>query len=255
LLHDYPDTIIEFEFLEHLHARGVPAAFGGDRDGVVCRIIRPGMPVIEAVKEVPLKNKAGNANFPRTPETWASLQTMALGRALKRLGMPDDTVSLRTLLLWRQRNAEVAAIGSGQPVEPQAQIGAGAPQVIGAALAAAPPPGSQDGAEPSEGRESAPGGASDDSEPCDHTWDCEEDGSCTCTTCGEFSPPPIDDADLEATLGSIRRTISALQGPQAKAWSSFKKSKGFPASIDDYDGGEAADAMAFLDELAEDTGS
>lgn len=105
LLEDHPQATYEF----HLRTGdeiGVPDEYGGgDRKFCVCTItFGEGRAPVEAWKPV-----AGNG----TPDEWNILCTKTLGRALKRAGYPDDLHDLKALVLWRQREAEIAAIKAG----------------------------------------------------------------------------------------------------------------------------------------------
>jgi hypothetical protein len=110
LLEDHPQATYEF----HLRTGdeiGVPDEYGGgDRKFCVCTItFDEGRASVEAWKPV-----AGNG----TPDEWNILCTKTLGRALKRAGYPDDLHDLKALVLWRQREAEIAAIKAGSlPLE------------------------------------------------------------------------------------------------------------------------------------------
>lgn len=110
LLEDHPQATYEF----HLRTGdeiGVPDEYGGgDRKFCVCTItFDEGRASVEAWKPV-----SGNG----TPDEWNILCTKTLGRALKRAGYPDDLHDLKALVLWRQREAEIAAIKAGSlPLE------------------------------------------------------------------------------------------------------------------------------------------
>lgn len=110
LLQDHPQTTYEFR-LRAGDEVGVPDEYGGgDRKFCVCTItFGEGRASVEAWKPV-----AGNG----TPDEWNVLCTKTLGRALKRAGYPDDLHDLKALVLWRQREAEIAAIKAGSlPLE------------------------------------------------------------------------------------------------------------------------------------------
>lgn len=104
LLEDHPRAVHEFELKKGTDI-GVPSAYGGDGMFCVCTITIPGQEPIVAYKEAPKK---------KDPDEWVVACTKTLGRALKKAGYPDDLKDLKALVLWRQRNAEVAAIGSGR---------------------------------------------------------------------------------------------------------------------------------------------
>lgn len=104
LLEDHPRATHEFE-LKKGSTIGIPSEYGGDGNFCVCTIRIPGQEPIVAYKEAPKK---------KDPDEWVVACTKTLGRALKKAGYPDDLKDLKALVLWRQRNAEVAAIASGQ---------------------------------------------------------------------------------------------------------------------------------------------
>jgi hypothetical protein len=122
LLEDHPAATYEFT-TALAEDFGVPQDFGGDAMVCVATIKRPGLPDVVAWK-APGPEGTGHGKDQRTPDGWNILQTKTLGRALKRAGYPDDMPSLKALVLWRQRNAEVAAITGG--AAPHLQLGPGA---------------------------------------------------------------------------------------------------------------------------------
>src|SRR5690606_29496392 len=124
LLEDHPGATHSFT-IKSGQDLGIPQQFGGDKDFCVCTIEVPGHEPTTAWKEVPAR---GDSN------DWAVLQTKTLGRALKKAGYPDDMVDLKALMLWRRRNAEVAALSEGAPLgelaagptsNPQPELSAG----------------------------------------------------------------------------------------------------------------------------------
>jgi hypothetical protein len=105
LLEDHPEATYDFR-LATGDEIGVPDEYGGGtKKFCVCTISfgENRAPVI-AWKPV-----SGNG----TPDEWNILCTKTLGRALKRAGYPDDLHDLKALVLWRQREAEIAAIKGG----------------------------------------------------------------------------------------------------------------------------------------------
>lgn len=121
LLEDHPEA--EYEFSTALAQDfGVPTDFGGDALVCVATIKRPGLPDVVAWK-APGPEGRGHGQDERSPDGWNILQTKTLGRALKRAGYPDDMPSLKALVLWRRRNAEVGAITAGVAL---AELGPGA---------------------------------------------------------------------------------------------------------------------------------
>jgi hypothetical protein len=124
LLEDHPDATYTFRMVDGAEI-GVPPSYGGDRRFCLCRIeFGAGRAPVEAWKPVPDKGD---------PDQWNILCTKTLGRALKRAGYPDDLHDLKALVLWRQRDAEIAAIRGGS-----AQISLPSANAI-AALPAADP--------------------------------------------------------------------------------------------------------------------
>lgn len=85
----------------------IPPNYGGGGSFCVARIEFPtssGRPPVEGYKSVASKG---------TADEWNILCSKTLGRALKKAGYPDDLKDLKALVLWRQREAEIAAINSG----------------------------------------------------------------------------------------------------------------------------------------------
>jgi hypothetical protein len=107
LLEDHPKATHEFEMRGGAEI-GVPDQYGGQGDFCVCTLRIPGQEPIVAYKEAPRG---------KDPDDWVVACTKTLGRALKKAGYPDDLKDLKALVLWRQRNAEVAAIGAGVALE------------------------------------------------------------------------------------------------------------------------------------------
>jgi hypothetical protein len=100
-------------------AKGGEEHFTGEF--VVCTIDPGnGSPTITAWREIPGREKRSGSwvAVSKTPENWRKLTTMALGRALKQAGYPDDTDDLKTLLLWRRRDVELKMLASGHSPPP-----------------------------------------------------------------------------------------------------------------------------------------
>ena len=122
LLEDHPDATYTFRMVSGDEI-GVPASYGGAKQFCLCRIeFGAGRAAVEAWKPVADKG---------TPDEWNILCTKTLGRALKRAGYPDDLHDLKALVLWRQRDAEIAAIrgGAAQIALPTANVIAAVPTV------------------------------------------------------------------------------------------------------------------------------
>jgi hypothetical protein len=104
LLEDHPTATYSFDLVAGKDI-GVPDSYGGGKSFCLCTIhFGAGRADVTAWKPVPDK---GN------PDDWNILCTKTLGRALKRAGYPDDLKDLKALVLWRQRDAEIAAIRGG----------------------------------------------------------------------------------------------------------------------------------------------
>ena len=104
LLGDHPDATYTFDLVSG-DAIGVPESYGGGKQFCLCTI-RFGAGRAEVTAWKPVADKG-------TPDEWNILCTKTLGRALKRAGYPDDLHDLKALVLWRQRDAEIAAIKAG----------------------------------------------------------------------------------------------------------------------------------------------
>lgn len=109
LLEDHPSA--EVTFTEGKASDfDVPERWGGDK--AVCVATITGLSGDrKPVTAYKVADKVGD------PDAWNLLCTKTLGRALKRAGYPDDMPSLRALVLWRQRNAEVDAIEGGHVLQ------------------------------------------------------------------------------------------------------------------------------------------
>jgi hypothetical protein len=104
LLEDHPDATYTFDLVSG-DAIGVPESFGGGKQFCLCTIrFGSGRATVTAWKAVPDRG---------SPDEWNILCTKTLGRALKRAGYPDDLHDLKALVLWRQREAEIADIKAG----------------------------------------------------------------------------------------------------------------------------------------------
>lgn len=119
-------------------------ATGGDEDFTgefcVCTVDPgDGGPKVTAWREIPSRERRGGSwkPYPKTPENWRKLTTMALGRCLKQLGLADDTEDLKALLLWRRRDVELKALAAG--VSPPPALGS-APTEADLDAAAKPQP-------------------------------------------------------------------------------------------------------------------
>lgn len=104
LLEDHPDATYDFALVNGTEL-GIPEAYGGEKKFCVATIRFTG-----ARSDVSAWKPVANSG---SPDDWNILCTKTLGRALKRAGYPDDLKDLKALVLWRQRDAEIAAIKSG----------------------------------------------------------------------------------------------------------------------------------------------
>lgn len=114
-LEDHPGAWVDFKEVPGSEL-GVPARLGGDGLFCVATINFPegsGRRPVIGYKPVESKIRGGDASLDHLSDKWNILCTKALGRALKRAGYPDDMTDLKALVVWRQRDAEIRAIGSG----------------------------------------------------------------------------------------------------------------------------------------------
>lgn len=122
LLEDHPEATYDFRLATGKEL-GVPTEYGGGSKKFCVCVIKFGAGRADVMAWKPV---AGNG----TPDEWNILCTKTLGRALKRAGYPDDLHDLKALVLWRQREAEIAAIKAGSlPLEvPRANAIAALPE-------------------------------------------------------------------------------------------------------------------------------
>lgn len=113
---DHPDAAIGF--VEALGSEvGISPEYGGNLLGVLASI------VFDDKVHQGWKEFEGNK---KDPETWEKCCTKAQGRALKRAGYPADTSDLKLLVLWRQRAAEIARLGTPRDSDLERAIDAAA---------------------------------------------------------------------------------------------------------------------------------
>lgn len=115
---DRPDRTLDYTVIPVAES-GVHPAFVGDTEWFIRATIHtPGEPDAEGLKAVPkFESRWVNRVKQQVPaemdhEALVVLQTKALGRACKALGYPDDLADFRAMVLWRQRNREVALLGT-----------------------------------------------------------------------------------------------------------------------------------------------
>ncbi|HUW00757.1 MAG TPA: hypothetical protein VMW08_00255 [Acidimicrobiales bacterium] len=178
LLEDHPGATYEFALLtgDQIPNGGVPASYGGERTFCVATITFPEgstLAPVTAYKPVPPEGEA---------DDWNTLCTKTQGRALKKAGYPDNLKDLKALVLWRQRNAEVHAIGTAAS-DGRATLAIGSGEAVTQALEAA--------------GTSSPDGRSGD----------DDDGS------GD-APHPETVAQIREAFGEVDAEVQA----KAKAW-------------------------------------
>lgn len=204
LLDDHPGAVITYR--EGTAAEcGVPASWGGDQQVVICRIERPNLPPVDAYKPVELRVMRNGKMVDATldPDWWNVQSTKALGRALKRCGYPDDMRDLKALVLWRQRNAEVAATLGGSSVP------------------ALPP-----GVDPETGELEAAGRADPDDVGADDVTEAE--------VVPAFDPESATPGEMDA---EISRRLKAMGAADRRAYLNWRAAT-FPDGLDereDYD--------------------
>jgi hypothetical protein len=106
MLQDEPQAEVKFSAQTGTEL-GIPSNYGGGGMFCVATITFPEHTGRHPAVGYKTAGSSGN------PDEWNILCSKALGRALKRCGYPDDTVDLKALVHWRQRVAEIAAIGAG----------------------------------------------------------------------------------------------------------------------------------------------
>lgn len=127
LLEDFPGAKDTYQVVKAQDSGIDPLFWDEAKFFVVCTLTIPGHPEpFVAWKEVPetewrkTPNGRSKVSVVKTPELLRKLQTMALGRALKDAGYPDDSRDFKLLLLWRQRAREISAA-----VAPMGELGSG----------------------------------------------------------------------------------------------------------------------------------
>ena len=207
-LEDHPGAWVEFTESTGKEL-GIPAsAGGGDEAFCVATINFPdGSGRKPVVGYKPLKSKIkGELDHPS--DRWNILCTKALGRALKRAGYPDDMTDLKALVVWRQRDAEIRAIGAGTaqlalaPAQPERALEAAAkssPEAVGSDDGDAPNTEADDGIEVAE---------------------VVEEGSAP----PEQSAPPSD-----TTKAALRKAINGL-GPKSGQLTRWAREHGYRVS-------------------------
>lgn len=113
-LEDHPGAYVEFEEKPGTEV-GIPARLGGNDSFCVATVHFPS--TIGSTRKPVIGYKAIGSEIKgvldHASDRWNIVCTKALGRALKRAGYPDDMDDLKALVVWRQREAEIRAIGTG----------------------------------------------------------------------------------------------------------------------------------------------
>lgn len=207
LLEDHPQASHRFE-VRSAEDLGIPKGMSGTGEFCVAIIERPDMP--DAIGWKPLPAKGG-------PEEWNVLCTKALGRALKRAGYPDDLPDLKALVLWRQRNAEIGAIGAGfiqQALPPSAKA-------IESGQAADPVAKALDSAATQRPRQ-------------------DDDGD---AVVGEI----VDPEEMSNLRAEVAELVSGLEGRDAANYKGYLQGIGAPEDPEKMTRAQLQDALGWLD--------
>lgn len=221
MLNDHPGAWVDFHEAPGSEL-GIPTKVGGGGQFCVATINFPegsGRRPVVGYKPVESKLRGGDASLDHLSDKWNILCTKALGRALKRAGYPDDMTDLKALVVWRQRDAEIRAIGAGTS---QVAIAAAQPEK---ALEAA-------------GKRDPEATSADDSNAPDSDVSDSSVVEADVTDADPSLLPPSD-----ATLSELRKEINGL-GSRSVELTAWAKSNGLrvtkPAT--------EADARALVDQ-------
>lgn len=212
LLEDHPGSWATFETKTGDELNIPDVLGGGDRLYCVATIHFPdgtgrlpvtGFKVIPANPEPPnTPNKDGHLS-----DLWQTLCTKALGRAANRAGYPANLPDLKALVVWRQRNHEIAALDSG---------------LATVALKAADPGAALDGA----GQ-----GTDESSDGDDAPGHVDADGVETAEVVDPDDSPDPGDADLtlvpasQESKAKLRECINGL-GPRSSELTRWARDEG-----------------------------
>lgn len=117
---DRPDRTLDYDVIAAADSGIHPAFLGETVWFIKATIHTPGHPDAVGMKAVPTTMTTwGSRQGERVTvpvvldhEQLVVLQTKALGRACKQLGYPDGLPDFRAMVLWRQRNREIAILGT-----------------------------------------------------------------------------------------------------------------------------------------------
>lgn len=205
---DHPNVRAEFGIDTAANLGLPPQAAAPDEEFVYARIVfaDPTLEPVLGYKPWTMQvrgkdNKMRTVNVEHPTDQYRTLCTKALGRALKDAGYPDDLNDLKSLMFWRQRRAELAALGHGATV----QLDGGN---VAQALAAS---------------------AKRDPEAVG-----PDDGAPAAISAGEpqaLPPEPDEDgAPSPETLTGMRSTISALSSEHSKKLTKWCRDQGWRVS-------------------------
>lgn len=208
LLEDHPKATYRFDLVTG-NEIGVPDSFGGgSKQFCLCTIeFGADRAAVTAWKPVPDKGD---------PDLWNILCTKTLGRALKRAGYPDDLHDLKALVLWRQREAEIAAIKAGTQT-----LALPTANAIAALPSADPMQAALDAAATSDAEAVGPDEV-------------------------DYETGEIVDADPEE-IAMLRDLIDGLDAKETKAFAAFLKTINAPSDPVMMSEQDRADVLAWLD--------
>jgi hypothetical protein len=219
LLEDHPQATYRFDLVTGEQI-GVPGSYGGNKQFCLCTITF-GADRAEVSAWKPVADKG-------TPDEWNILCTKTLGRALKRAGYPDDLKDLKALVLWRQRDAEIAAIRGGT-----AQVALPSANAIDALPAADPMQVALDRA------------AVTDAEAVGADEVDYETGEVLTAAL----PVEVEAAD-EEQVALVEELVAGLTTTERKNWTAYCKTMGLPSKPSDMTSEDVASALMWLEEGA-----
>jgi len=227
LLEDHPGATYEFLLMKgkDFPINPIPDVFGGEKSFCHCTIMFPSNSGKSSVTAFKPSGESGD------PDTWNVICTKTLGRALKKAGYPDDLKDLKALLLWRQRDAEIAAIGAGTF---HGEVGSGQAKPVAAIGRGSAPAGSRDSGDEPRSIEAA----LDDAAQSDPDGQSIDDGI-------------ITDAEIVATdddrVDTIRELVDGLTDKEYGNYEGFLETIGAPKDPADMTASQVDDVLAWLD--------